>query len=53
MKNSTRWGLTTFALGISCGVLGHYLPIGTSIGAVLFMSVLFGLFGSLAISEND
>lgn len=53
MKGATRWGLVTFSLGLSCGVLGHYLPVDVSIGAVLFMSALFGLFGSLSISEKD
>lgn len=53
MKSSIRWGLVTFSLGLSCGVLGHYLPIETSIGSVLFMSALFGIFGGLSISEKD
>jgi len=55
MKNSTRWGMVTFALGICCGIMGRYLPPASEswVGAVLMMSAIFGIFGALAISEKD
>lgn len=51
--NSCRWGLTTFALGISSGILGHYLPVEVWFFPVLVLSGFFGMFGALAIAENE
>jgi hypothetical protein len=48
-KNGTRWALLTFANGVTCAVLGHYVTSG----AALLMSFVFAMFGGLAISYGD
>jgi len=48
-SNSIKWGMVTFSLGITCGVLGHYLPDLLAICSVILISVVFGLFGSAAV----
>lgn len=53
MKGSTRWGLVTFALGVTCGTLGHYLPVEAASFAVVIMSFFFGLFGKASIEDRD
>jgi hypothetical protein len=52
MKSSTRWALVTFALGITCGVLGHYLPRGDAFFIVLIVSTGFAALGCIAVSED-
>ena len=53
INSGARWGFVTFSLGISCGILGHYLSTETAFMAVLGISFIFALFGSLAIQLEE
>jgi len=53
MKGSTRYGLVTFALGITCGTLGHFLQTEYAFLSVLAVSAFYGFFGKLAVEDKD
>lgn len=54
MKNSQgfRWAIVTFSLGISSGILGHYLPAPGAVAGVFALSVLFSIFGGYVVSST-
>ena len=49
--NATKWALVTFLLGITTGVLGHYLPIEVSGFIVPMLSGVFAALGAIAQGE--
>jgi hypothetical protein len=46
-----KWGIMTFLLGITTGVMGAYLPSGLNGVVVVIVSGLYAAFGAFAISE--
>ena len=53
MTNPTRWALVTFLLGITEGIIGHYLPIEASAFIVPVLAAFFSASGAAAISEDN
>jgi len=51
IHKATRWALVTFGLGITCGVLGHYLPDGAWFIAVTLMSGIFAGMGWIVTAD--
>jgi hypothetical protein len=51
--NAIRWGLVTFAACISCGVVGHYSPVGGAHIAVVLLALFFGIIGTFSVSEQN
>jgi hypothetical protein len=51
--NAIRWGLVTFASCISCGIVGHYLPIGIAHFVVVVLALFFGIIGTFSVSEQN
>ena len=49
--NATKWALVTFLLGITTGVLGHYLPIEVSGFIVPMLSGVFAAIGAISQGE--
>ncbi len=50
MKNGVRWGLVTFSLSISCGIIGHYVP-NVWAEIVFFLALISCLFGAAVSGE--
>ena len=48
VSSSVRWALVTLALGITTGVLGHYLPAEIAGFVVPFVSMAFAFIGASA-----
>lgn len=46
-----KWGLVTFVLGITTGVLGSYLPTEHAAIDIIFVSAAYSVLGAFAISE--
>lgn len=53
MRNQTVWALTTFSLGITCGIIGHYLPAEGSIPVIPMFSVIFAMIGAAGMGETQ
>jgi len=51
ISSGVRWGLVTFLLGVTSGVLGHYLPPIGAIYGVLIISVAFSFAGMVVIGD--
>jgi hypothetical protein len=50
--NAIRWGLVTFAACVSCGIVGHNLPVGGAHIAVGLLALIFGFIGTVAVSGD-
>lgn len=52
MSNAARWGLVTFCVGITCGVLGHFLSMFPAAVTVLGGAIIGAMIGTFSI-ENE
>lgn len=49
-KGGIKWGLVTFAAGITCGVIGRVTPnVADATGAVLVLAMVFAAIGAFVI----
>ena len=49
--NAMKWALVTFLLGITTGVLGHYLQVELAAFIVPVLSGAFAALGAIAQGE--
>jgi hypothetical protein len=52
MSNSTRWGMVTFCIGLTCGTLGHFLPVAGAAFGVVIISIFGSLIGKFSVEDE-
>lgn len=52
-QNAKRWGLVTFCVGITCGMVGHYLPPIIAHMAFVFIAIMLALVGVMSIEMDE
>lgn len=52
MSNAIRWALVNFCGCITCGVLGHYLPVDAAIFSVSVAALIVSFLGGITLDTE-